>query len=155
MELGIQYRKARIEDVEDIHKLIMSYSTKGLLLARSRQSLFENVREYVVAEDDGQIVGVGGLRILWNDLGEVRSLVVTEDYGQKGIGSQLVTELEKEAKELGLPKLFALTYQAGFFKKIGYEEVPHKSLPQKVWRDCIDCPKFPECEEVAVLKPLE
>ncbi len=152
--MGIVYRKAKIEDVEDIHKLIMSHSTKGVMLARSRQSLYENVREYVVAEDDGEIVAVGGLRILWNDLAEVRSLVVTDSYSRQGVGSRIVAELEEEARELGLPKLFALTYQAGFFRKNGYEEVPHKSLPQKVWRDCIDCPKFPECEEVAVVKPL-
>lgn len=154
--MTIQYRKAKIEDVENIHKLIMSHSTRGLMLARSRQSLYENVREYIVAEtEDGEIVGVGGLRILWNDLAEVRSLVITEEYTYRGIGSHLVAALEAEARDLGLPKLFALTYQAGFFEKNGFKEVHHKELPQKVWRDCIDCPKFPECEEVAVIKKIK
>ncbi len=101
------------------------------MLARSRQSLYENLREYVITEDEGRIIGVGGLRILWNDLAEVRSLVVSEEFTQRGIGSRIVSELEKEAKILGLPKVFALTYKPGFFKKNGYEEVPHRSLPQK------------------------
>lgn len=149
------FRKSRMTDVENIHCLINKYASEGLMLARSRSSLYEGLREYTVVEDRGKMIGVGGLHILWFDLAEVRSLAIVPEYAKKGIGRQLVQVLEEEAKYLGIPKLFALTYQPGFFVKCGFTEISNKDLPQKVWKECIDCPKFPDCDEHAVIKNLQ
>ncbi|HIZ77796.1 MAG TPA: N-acetyltransferase [Firmicutes bacterium] len=149
-----QYRKARIEDVEDIYQLIISHANEGTMLPRPRQSLYEDIREYIVAEEDGELIAVGALRILWKDLAEIRSLVVQSNHTRQNIGRKIVSLLEEEARALGLPRVFALTYQEAFFLQCGYHTISNKELPQKVWRDCIDCPKFPDCDEVAVLKNL-
>jgi len=149
------YRKAKMSDVESIHSLINNYAKEGLMLARSRSCLYEGLREYTVVENDGTIVGVGGLHILWHDLAEVRALAIAPEYARMGIGRQILALLEQEARELELPRLFALTYQPKFFTKCGFQKVEHKNLPQKVWKECINCPKFPECDEQAVLKVLK
>ena len=98
------------------------------------------------------LIGVAGLHILWEDLAEVRSVAVAPDHTGKGIGRELVQQLEAEARELKLARVFALTYQDGFFGKLGYEKVAHDSLPQKVWMECVNCPKFPACDEFAMVK---
>ena len=152
----INFRKARIADVENIYQLVMAYANQGLMLARPRQGLYADIREYVVGEnEDREIVAIGALRILWEDLAEVRSLAVRKPYLRQGAGRQIVSILESEARELGIPRLFALTYQEDFFIKCGFRAVEHNALPQKVWRDCIDCPKFPDCDEKAVIKDLK
>jgi len=148
------FRKAKMTDVEHIHSLINKYAEMGLMLARSRSSLYEGLREYTVVEDNGRIIGVAGLHIMWYDLAEIRSIAIAPDYTKKEIGRELVRVLEEEAKSLCLPRIFALTYQPGFFVKCGFEEIPNKDLPQKVWKECIDCPKFPDCDEHAVMKVL-
>jgi amino-acid N-acetyltransferase len=148
------YRKARMSDVEAIHGLINNYANKGLMLARSRSCIYEGIREYTVAEHEGIIVGVGGLHILWYDLAEIRALAIAPEYSKRGVGRRIVSLLEEEARDLELPMLFALTYQPGFFIKCGYQVTEHKNLPQKVWKECINCPKFPDCDEQAVIKVL-
>ncbi len=147
-------RKAIMSDVEAMHSLINKYAEKGLMLARSRSMFYESLRDYTVVENDGAVIGVGGLHILWADLVEVRSLAIAPDYAKKGIGKQLVQVLEEQARELAIPKIFALTYQPGFFAKCGYTEISNKDLPHKVWKECISCPKFPDCDEHAVIKEL-
>lgn len=152
----INFRKARISDVEGIYTLIMAYANEGLMLARPRQILYADIREYVVGEsENGDIVAIGALGILWEDLAEVRSLAVRKAYLRQGAGRRIVEMLEEEAKDLGIPRIFALTYQEGFFTKCGFQQVEHDTLPQKVWRDCIDCPKFPHCDEKAVIKDIK
>lgn len=148
------FRKAKMTDVEQIHSMINKYAEMGLMLARSRSCLYEGLREYTVVEKDNKVIGLGGLHILWSDLAEVRSLAILPEYIKLGIGQKLVQVLEDEAKDLGLPKVFALTYQPGFFVKCGYSEISHKDLPQKVWKECINCPKFPDCDEHALIKLL-
>ncbi|MGI6712304.1 MAG: N-acetyltransferase [Bacillota bacterium] len=148
------FRKAKMTDVEQIHSIINKYAEMGLMLARSRSCLYEGLREYTVVEKDKKVIGLGGLHILWSDLAEVRSVAILPEYIKFGIGQKLVQVLEDEAKDLGLPKVFALTYQPGFFVKCGYSEISHKDLPQKVWKECINCPKFPDCDEHALIKLL-
>lgn len=145
------FRKAKITDVETIHSLISYYAEKGLMLARSRAMLYENLREFTVAEDKGRVVAAGSLHIIWEDLAEVRALAVAPAYCGKGIGRGLVQTFLSEAKELAIPKVFALTYQQAFFEKCGFRVVPKESLPQKVWKECVNCPKFPNCEEIAMI----
>ena len=150
----MKLRKARISDVEEMMILINNNAEQGLMLPRPRNMLYENIREFLLAEVDTQLVGVGSLHILWSDLAEIRALAVSAEYKRRGIGTQLVKALEEEARELGCSKLFALTYQPEFFKYCGYEEVSKDQMPQKVWTECINCIKFPNCDEIAVSRIL-
>lgn len=148
------FRKARINDVETIHALITHYANEGLMLARSRAMMYEFIRDFTVAEIGGKVIAVGGLHILWEDLAEIRALAVAPGYTKKDIGRGMVENFIKEAWELGIPKVFSLTYQPNFFKKCGFSIVSKDILPHKVWKECIDCPKFPNCDESAVLLDL-
>jgi amino-acid N-acetyltransferase len=147
-------RKARITDVETIHSLITFYANKGLMLARARSMLYEGIREFTVAEEDGRVVGAGGLHIIWEDLAEIRALAVEETMLGKGIGRSLVHALLEEAGELHLPRVFTLTYQPGFFEKCGFHREPKEKMPQKVWKECINCPHFPNCNEESLIIDL-
>ncbi|MGQ9823375.1 MAG: N-acetyltransferase [Desulfotomaculales bacterium] len=144
-------RKAKLSDIEAIHNLISYYAERNLMLARPRAVLYEAVREFTVAEENGRLVGAGSLHIIWEDLGEIRALAVDPLYTGQGIGRTLVKAFIEEARELELPRVFALTYQEGFFTRCGFRVIPKEELPQKVWKECINCPKFPKCEEVAVI----
>ncbi len=121
------------------------------MLARSLNELYEGIRDFVIYEEDGTIKGVCAIRILWEDLAEIRSLAVKEEFQKSGIGRVLVQKCLKDAKNLGIKKVFALTYQPGFFKKLGFKDIDKSKLPQKIWGDCLKCPKFPECDEHAVI----
>jgi amino-acid N-acetyltransferase len=147
-------RKARIGDVPQIHALVNSFATKGEMLAKSRSELYEGVRDFFVVEHDGVVQGCSALHINWEDLAEVRSLAVLPDEQGKGMGKALVNACIDEARTLGLARVYALTYRAGFFEGIGFHQIPKESLPQKVWGDCLKCPQFPNCDEDAVLLEL-
>lgn len=150
----MKLRKARIADVEEMMLLINSNAEQGLMLPRSRNMLYENIREFLLAEENDQLVGVASLHILWNDLGEIRALAISNEYKRRGIGTKIVRGLEEEARELGCTRLFALTYQPEFFKFCGYQEVSKEEMPQKVWSECINCIKFPNCDEIALSRTL-
>lgn len=148
-------RKAQIGDVKEIQKLLTSYASRGDMLSRSLSELYESVRDfYVEQSDDGRILGAAALHIVWDDLAEVRSVAVAEDAGRKGIGSVLVNACIDEARSLGLRRIFCLTYKPVFFGKLGFSLVDKSTLPQKVWGDCIKCPKFPDCDENAMILDL-
>ncbi len=151
----VTFRKPKMRDVEDLHCLINELAEHGLMLARSRSILYESLREFTIIEDNGSFVGGGALHIIWEDLAEIRALAIKPQYHGQGIGKQLVNVLITEAKELGIPQVFALTYQVDFFKKCGFQEVVKEKMPQKVWKDCINCPKFPNCDEVAMIKGID
>lgn len=143
-------RKARIPDAKAIHQLLISYAQQELMLSRSLPDIYELIRSFYVFEENGEVLGTVSLHICWEDLAEVRSLAVAEGQMKKGIGRQLVQSCLQEAKELGLKKVFALTYQPGFFEKMGFNYIEKAELPQKIWSDCIKCPKFPDCDEIAM-----
>ncbi|RLA78253.1 MAG: N-acetyltransferase [Deltaproteobacteria bacterium] len=147
-------RKAKIAEAKTIQKLINSFAKEGKLLPRSLSEIYDNLRDFFVFEEDGRILGVCALHICWEDLAEIRSLAVQEDAWRKGVGRQLVEACLKEAKELGVKKVFLLTYIPSFFRKLGFSEVDKATLPHKIWGDCLRCPKFPYCDEVALLKTL-
>ncbi|WP_054874118.1 N-acetyltransferase [Oxobacter pfennigii] len=148
-------RKAKLSDVEQIHEIVNYYAEKGMMLSRARSMLYEHIRDFVVAEEDGEILGTGALHVLWIDLAELRTLAVKENLLSKGIGSKIVDFILEEAKELGIPKVFTLTYQPGFFEKHGFNVIQKESMPHKVWTDCINCPKFPNCNEVCLEKIID
>ena len=148
-------RKAKVSDVSQMADLINSYAAQGEMLPKSLYQIYQSLRDFVVVEESGQIVGCGALHIVWDDLAEIRSLAVVEERWGNGLGRQMVTCLLEEARRLGLPTVFALTYREEFFKKMGFQVVDKDTLPRKIWVDCIDCLKFPHCDETAVVLHLD
>ena len=151
----MEYRKPTFADVEKIYDLVNAYAGDGLMLARSRNSLYEFLRDMIIAEVDGELIGVGALHMVWDELAEIRAMAISPEYTGKGIGFNIVQQLTEDARKLGVKTLFTLTYQPGFFAKSGFYEVPKEQLSQKVWKDCINCSKFPNCDEIAMVRPLE
>src|SRR5665647_691278 len=119
----MKFRKAKFTDVEPIHALITYYADKGLMLARPRTLLYESLREFTVAVEQDKVIGVGSLHIIWEDLAEIRALAVAPDYASIGVGRGLVKNFISEARDLAIPRVFALTYQDGFFEKCGFTVV--------------------------------
>jgi amino-acid N-acetyltransferase len=148
-------KKAKIRDVKEIHSLILPFASEGRLLPRSLSELYARVRDFFVAEDDGRVIGCAALKIIWDDLSEIASLAVKSEYQRKGIGRQLVEACLEEAKSLGLPRTFVLTYETAFFERLGFKVVDKSIFPQKIWVDCLKCPKFPNCDEVAMVREME
>ena len=139
-----------LEDAEAIYELANYYAEKGEMLSRARHQIYENIRDFIVAEDEGAVVGMGALHVMWSDLAEVRTVAVAEGHKRRGIGFNIVEELLKEGKSLGVNKVFALTYQPEFFGACGFTLEPKENMPQKVWMECINCPKFPNCDEICM-----
>jgi amino-acid N-acetyltransferase len=153
--MAYNIEKAKVSDARQIHKLINHFAEKGEMLARSLSEIYENIRDYYVVRQNEQVVACIALHISWEDLAEVKSLAVTEVCQKKGIGELLVAACIKEAGELGIPTVFCLTYTADFFKKCGFSLEDKATLPHKVWGECYRCPKFPNCDELALVYKLE
>ncbi len=147
-------RKARLNDVKEIQRLIKQYSTRGEILPRSLVELYDHLRDFFVYIKNRKVVGICALHVCWEDLGEIRSLAVQEDMRKMGIGIALVKACLKEAKALGIKRVFALTYRPDFFERLAFNVVDKSILPHKIWTDCLKCVKFPDCDEVAMLKEL-
>ena len=124
------------------------------MLHRSMEAIYEMLREFQVAEDDGRVVGCVAVDVFWADLAELKSLAVADDGQGRGVGSELVRAAIDDARRLGIRKLFALTYEKEFFMAFGFEVVPRERLPEKVWLECIACPKHEACDEIAMMKYL-
>ena len=151
----VTIRKAQIGDVAAISALVGRFAALNLMLPRSPSSLFGALRDFFVATDASErLIGCAALAIMSGDLAEVRSLAVEPESQGLGLGRRLVGAAMDEARQLGLPKVFALTRAPGFFEKLGFEHTDMKALPQKVWTDCIHCPLFPDCDEVALIREL-
>jgi amino-acid N-acetyltransferase len=147
---GPNIRKARIADVPDIHRLVNQFASQGEMLGRSRSELYEGIRDFFVVEIEDRIVGCSALHVNWEDLAEIRSLAVDTGSQGLGLGRILVEACVEEARELGIVRVYALTYRPGFFEGLGFERTAKESLPHKVWADCLKCPQFPNCDEEAV-----
>ena len=149
-------RKAVLADVKPIHEILTNYAGKGLLLPRSLSELYEHLRDYFVLDGGPQdgFQGVCGLGICWENLAEIESLAIVERVQKRGFGRKLVDKCLEEARLLGLSRVFTLTYVPGFFAKIGFHEVEKAILPHKIWADCLKCPKFPDCDETAMMLDL-
>ena len=143
--------KARISEATQMHKLINSFADKGEMLARPLSELYENIRDYFVVEQGERVIACAALHVNWSDLAEIKSVAVAEDSQRQGLGDQLVEACLREAKELGIPTVFCLTYKPAFFEKLGFSQLDKMELPHKVWSECYRCPKFPNCDEVALI----
>jgi amino-acid N-acetyltransferase len=146
-----QVEKARIPDVPQIHKLINDYARKGEMLARPLSELYEDIRDYFVIKEGENVVACAALHVSWSDLAEVRSVAVAEDSKKKGLGASLVAACLEEAEALGIKTIFCFTYQPEFFKRHRFVDIDKMELPRKVWTDCFRCPKFPNCDETALI----
>jgi amino-acid N-acetyltransferase len=147
-------RKARIEDIKQIQAIINNFARLDLMLPRSLNELYENLRDFWVAEERQKIFGCAALHISWDNLAEIKSVAVAKGRQKKGFGRALVSACLQEAREMGAKKVFVLTYKPEYFKKFGFKRVRHADLPHKVWAECINCCKFPNCQEIALLKSL-
>jgi amino-acid N-acetyltransferase len=148
-------RKAEIGDAQAIHDLINLYAQRGDMLPRTMGEVYENLRDFFVVRSRGeQLMGCVALHIVWSDMAEVKSLAVPEDVQTRGMGSLLVNAVVNEARDLGLERLFALTYRPTFFERLGFVQADVMTLPRKVWNECYRCPKFPSCNEIALVKEL-
>jgi amino-acid N-acetyltransferase len=150
----MKIRPAKVGDVKAIHGLIGFYAERKEMLPRPINDLYENIQELMVAEDKGKVVGCCALHVSWEDLAEVKALAVDQHYHHKGIGTRIVTILEKRAKELGVNRVFALTFKPPFFKQLGYKVIKREALPHKIWGECVKCHLFPDCGETPLIKDL-
>jgi amino-acid N-acetyltransferase len=147
--------KAKITDAPQIHRLINYFADKGLMLPRPLSEIYEHIRDYVVVKDDNRLVACASLHVNWADLAEIKSVAVAEDKQKQRVGDKIIRACLEEAGEIGIPTVFCLTYQPGFFEKFGFKQLDKMELPQKVWNECYRCPKFPNCDEVALIYHLE
>jgi amino-acid N-acetyltransferase len=150
----LEIKKAAIRDVKGIHSLVNRFAKREKMLPRSLNDIYENIRDFFVCTDKGTVIAMASLHILWEDLAEIRSIAVSRRYQKQGVGKKLVKYCLKEAQHLGIEKVFALTYYPDYFKKLGFEDIDKNDLPHKIWGDCLKCHKFPDCDEVAVIKKL-
>jgi len=148
-------RKARADDAPAIQNLVNYYARKEVMLPLSLSDVYERLRDFFVYEEKGEIIGCGALHVVWEDLAEVRSLAVRPEARGRGIGRALFESCVREAPALGVRRVFALTFVPGFFQKLGLREVGKETLPHKVWSDCVRCPRFPNCDEVALVAEVD
>jgi amino-acid N-acetyltransferase len=146
-----QVEKAKISDAPQIHKLINGFAERGLMLARPLSEIYESIRDFYVIREKGEVVACAALHISWSDLAEIRSVAVAEDKQRTGLGAELVAVCLKEAADLGIKDIFCFTYRPEFFKKQKFVDIDKMELPRKVWTDCFRCPKFPNCDEIALI----
>jgi amino-acid N-acetyltransferase len=150
----LEVQRAAVSDVRAIHDMINGFAHKGEMLPRTMAEIYESLRDFSVVREDGNVLACGALHVMWEDLAEVRSLAVREDRQGQGLGARLVRTHVEEAKELGLRTVFALTYRPAFFERLGFVQADVLTLPRKVWNECYRCPKFPTCNEIAVVLEL-
>lgn len=148
-------RKAQLKDVIEIQEIVNDFAARDAMLPKSLSVLYENIRDFYVAADDrDHVMGCCAVHVCWEDLAEVKSLAVKDEYQGQKIGSALVEACLDDCRGLGIGRVFALTYAVTFFESLGFAKVEKNTLPQKIWSECINCPKFPDCGEEAVARTL-
>jgi amino-acid N-acetyltransferase len=154
MKADIKVDRAKVNDASSLHRLISRFADKGEVLPRALSEIYDGIRDYFVVRKAGRVIACAALHVTWVDLAEIRSLAVDEQEQNRKIGSLLVQACLEEAKELGIPRVFCLVRKQAFFEKHGFQPIDKKELPQKVWAECYHCPKFPDCDEVALIRHL-
>jgi len=154
MKADIKVDRARVGDATSMHQMISYFADKGEMLPRALSEIYEDIRDYFVVRKRGRVIACAALHVTWVDLAEIRSLAVDEQEQNQRIGSSLVQACLEEAKELGIPRGFCLVRKSAFFEKHGFQLIDKAELPHKVWAECYRCPKFPDCDEVALIRHL-
>ncbi len=150
-EKTLVVEKAKISDAPQIHKLANHFAQKGEMLPRALSEIYENIRDFFVIREGDKVVACAALHVYWSDLAEVRGVAVAEEKQNQRLGAKLIEACINEARELGIPQAFCLTYRASFFERQGFKRVDKAELPRKIWSECYRCPKFPDCDEVAMI----
>jgi len=151
----LMIRKAKLDEIKEIQRLIKLYAPRGDILPRSLSELYDHPRDFCAFIRNRKVIGICALHICWDDLAEIRSLAVQEEDRNKGIGAKLVKACVDESRLLGVKRVFALTYEPEFFERLGFKKVDKAVLPHKIWTDCLKCVKFPDCDETALVKELD
>jgi amino-acid N-acetyltransferase len=154
MKADIKVDRARVGDANSIHQMISHFADKGEMLPRALSEIYEDIRDYFVVRKRDRVIACAALHVTWVDLAEIRSLAVNEQEQNQRIGSALIQACLEEAKELGIPRVFCLVRKPAFFEKHGFQLIDKADLPHKVWAECYRCPKFPDCDEVALIRRL-
>jgi amino-acid N-acetyltransferase len=148
----MKIRKAYIKDAYNIQALLKKYTSEGELLVRPMADIFAQIRDFFILDNKKRLTGLIALHVYWEDLGEIRSFIIEKKYRGGGFGEKLLETAIKEAKSIGIKKVFALTKIPGFFIKQGFKKISRSKLPHKVWKDCFNCPKYPKyCDEIALI----
>ena len=148
-------KKATINDALQMHRLINDFAAKGEMLARPLSEIYEHIRDYFIVKDGERVIACAALHVNWSDLAEIKSVAVAEESQRQGIGDQLIKACLDDAKHLGISTVFCLTYKPAFFERFGFAQIDKMELPHKVWNECYNCPKFPNCDEIALIHHLE
>ena len=148
-------RPAKVTDVKEIYTLVKHYANNKEMLHRSLNAIYESIQEFIVLESKSKIIACGALHVSWEDLAEIKALAVTEEFKGQGLGRKIVEKLQENAKNLGIYKVFSLTFKPEFFKKLGYVVMSKETLPHKIWSECVNCYLFPDCGEVPLLISLK
>ncbi len=151
----VSTRRGRVDDAGDIHRLVAVCSELGFMLPRTLGQIYDTMQEWIVAEERGKIVGCAALHVDCSLLAEIRSVAVDPGRQGRGIGRLLIEAQVVAARDMGVPNVFVLTDKPAMFEKLGFHEVDKADLPRKIWRDCVNCPVFPECHETALLRPTD
>jgi amino-acid N-acetyltransferase len=154
MKTDIKVDRARVGDANSMHRLISHFADKGEMLPRALSEIYDGIRDYFVVRKGDRVIACAALHVTWVDLAEIRSLAVDEQEQNQSIGSLLTQACLEEAKELGIPRVFCLVRKPAFFERHGFQLIDKTELPQKVWAECYRCPKFPNCDEVALIRHL-
>ncbi|MDR1784480.1 MAG: N-acetyltransferase [Endomicrobium sp.] len=143
-------RAAKVTDTKEIHGIIEHYANNKKMLHRSLNTLYEDIQEFVVFEDKSKVIACGALHVSWEDLAEIKSLAVLDEYQKQGLGKKIVNNLQENAKRLEVNRVFVLSFNPEFFVKLGYKKIQKEDLPHKIWRECVNCHFFPNCGEIAL-----
>jgi amino-acid N-acetyltransferase len=152
MKADMKVDRAKVSDAISVHQMISHFADKGEILPRALSEIYEDIRDYFVVRKGNQVIACAALHVTWVDLAEIRSLAVDEKEQNQQIGSLLIQACLEEVKELGIPRVFCLVRKPAFFEKHGFKLIDKMELPQKVWAECYRCPKFPNCDEVALIR---
>jgi len=147
-------RKANVKDAKKIHKLVNYFAEHGMMLPRSLNNIYTSIRDFFIFEDNGKVLGCAALSPSWEDLAEIRSVAISKKFQKKGAGTELVNACLEEAKQFGFKKVFLLTYVPKYFSRFGFKIADRKKFPHRIWTECINCPKFPNCNEILMVKKL-
>jgi len=151
----IVIRKAKLKDAKEIRKIVNFFASQGKMLPLSLNQIYEKIRDFTIIEKNGKVIGCGALKIIWKDLAEIRSVAIKKKFQKLGYGKKLIESLLKDAEELEIKRVFVLTYIPQFFEKFGFEKTTKSKLPHKIWFDCINCPQFPRCDEIPMIKIIK
>lgn len=148
----MKVEKAKISDATQMHQLVNFFANRGEMLARPLSEIYENIRDFFVIREGDKIIACAALHVNWADLAEIKSVAVAEDSQRQNTGTILIEACLKEAEELGITTVFCLTYKPAFFERFGFTQTDKMQLPHKVWSECYRCPKFPNCDEIALIR---